>query len=106
MRTYKPDTSRIQRDPAGAERQQNRAVCQYGNEAASGPALKVCVPHPDLIVPLIALCNQLSLRQPRNIRLTCIPLVTASVVWATALSVQEFGKGRGPVGFPPIGQAL
>ena len=24
---------------------------------------------------------------------------------ATALSVQEFDKGRGPVGFPPIGQA-
>jgi hypothetical protein len=23
----------------------------------------------------------------------------------TALSVQEFDKGRGPVGFPPIGQA-
>ena len=24
---------------------------------------------------------------------------------ATALSVQEFDKGRGPVGFPPVGQA-
>ena len=27
------------------------------------------------------------------------PLVTASVFWATALRVQEFDKGRGPVGF-------
>jgi hypothetical protein len=43
------------------------------------------------------------------------PTVTASVCCdaprgepefgATALSVQEFDKGRGPVGFPPIGQA-
>ena len=28
------------------------------------------------------------------------PPVTASVFWATALRVQEFDKGRGPVGFP------
>jgi hypothetical protein len=28
------------------------------------------------------------------------PPVTASVFWAIALRVQEFDKGRGPVGFP------
>jgi hypothetical protein len=33
------------------------------------------------------------------------PPVTASVLWATALKVQEFDKGREPVGFVPIGQA-
>ena len=33
------------------------------------------------------------------------PPVTASVSLAMALRVQEFDKGRGPVGFPPIGQA-
>jgi hypothetical protein len=38
-------------------------------------------------------------------RLTCIRPVTASVFWVTALRVQEFDKGRGPVGFLPIGQA-
>ena len=41
--------------------------------------------------------------------LTCIAAVTASgsamTVSATALRVQEFDKGRGPVGLPPIGQA-
>jgi uncharacterized protein YceK len=33
-------------------------------------------------------------------RLTCIHRVRASVFGATALRVQEFDKGRGPVGFP------
>jgi hypothetical protein len=28
------------------------------------------------------------------------PPVTASVFWAITLRVQEFDKGRGPVGFP------
>jgi hypothetical protein len=41
--------------------------------------------------------------------LTCIAAVTASgsamTVSATTLRVQEFDKGRGPVGLPPIGQA-
>jgi hypothetical protein len=33
------------------------------------------------------------------------PPVAASMFWAIALRVQEFDKGRGPVGFAPIGQA-
>ena len=34
------------------------------------------------------------------------PPVTASMFWAIALRVQEFDKGRGLVGFLPIGQGL
>ncbi len=45
----------------------------------------------------LAFCNK---REHSNNRLTCIRRRGQTVFWATALRVQEFDKGRGPVGLP------
>ena len=60
-----------------------------------------CGPCPSVGKPAVAP----TARRARTLSAYLHPPVTASLLWVTALRVQEFDKGRGPVGFAPIGQS-